>query len=71
VIYLSIFSLFLQFFSKKHAFMPLRIHFFSSSQHQHQTAAQKQQGAVTFDEIEKARGEKKKVPLSEILEMRQ
>ena len=28
-------------------------------------------GAVTFDEIEKARGEKKKVPLSEILEMRQ
>ena len=28
-------------------------------------------GAVTFDEIEKARGEKKKVSLSEILEMRQ
>jgi hypothetical protein len=28
-------------------------------------------GAVTFDEIEKARGRKKKVPLSEILEMRQ
>ena len=28
-------------------------------------------GAVTFDEIEKARGEKKKVPLSEIWEMGQ
>jgi hypothetical protein len=46
------------------------MHFFSSSQHQHQTAAQKQQGGVTFDEIEKAHGRKKKVPLSEILEMR-
>jgi hypothetical protein len=32
---------------------------------------QKAEGAVTFDEIEKARGRKKKVPLSEILEMRQ
>ena len=28
-------------------------------------------GAVTFDEIEKARGRKKKVPLSKILEMGQ
>ena len=28
-------------------------------------------GAVTFDETEKAREKKKKVPLSEILEMRQ
>jgi hypothetical protein len=28
------------------------------------------EGAVTFDETEKARGEKKKAPLSEISEMR-